>query len=139
MFIGKYPYNLDDRGRVVIPPRYRDAFKAGLVLAIGIDPCITLYSPDGWTEFTQRLEALSFTNEDARRLRRSLYSNAFPGELDRQGRVLLSSDIREYAGIAQEVMVVGSNDHLELWAKDRWLQEEASLPGLVQIAARLNA
>ncbi len=139
MFLGEYTYTLDDRGRIAIPTRFRDDFKAGLVLARGLDKCINAYPPDSWLRFTQRLEGLSSMREDARKLQRAIYAGAFEAELDRQGRVLVPASLREFAGIRQEVAVLGANDHLELWDQGAWTQERPALDSqLAEIAERLN-
>lgn len=139
MFLGEYTYTLDDRGRIAIPARFREEFKAGLVLARGMDRCITAYPPGSWQRLTEQLEGLSFTRGDARRLQRAIYAGAFEAELDRQGRVLIPAPLREYAGIREEVAVVGANDHLELWDQAAWAQERRELDNqLAEIAERLN-
>lgn len=139
MFLGEYTYTLDDRGRVAIPARFREEFKAGLVLARGMDRCITAYPPGSWQRLTEQLEGLSFTRGDARRLQRAIYAGAFEAELDRQGRVLIPAPLREYAGIREEVAVVGANNHLELWDQAAWAQERRELDDqLAEIAERLN-
>ena len=139
MFLGEYAYTLDDRGRIAIPTRFRDDFKAGLVLARGMDKCVTAYPPESWQRLTQQLESLSFTRGDARRLQRAIYAGAFEAELDRQGRVLVPASLREFAGIRQEVAVVGTNDHLELWDQEAWAQERQALDSqIAEIAERLN-
>ena len=139
MFLGEFEYSLDDRGRVAIPPRFRDEFKTGLVLARGIDHNITVYTPEGWQRLTARLESLPFTQGDVRHLQRAVYARAFEAELDRQGRVLLPALLRQYAGIQQGVIVAGMNDHLELWEPELWAAEQAMLDTQTsEIAERLH-
>ncbi len=139
MFLGEYPYSLDERGRVAIPPRFRDEFKVGLVLSRGLDRCVTAYSPEGWERLISRLDALSFTQADARRLQRAVYGGAFEVELDRQGRVLVPGQLREYANIRQSVVIVGMRDHLELWDAAQWDLERAALEAdTPEIAERLH-
>ena len=132
MLLGEYPYSLDDRGRVAIPARVRDEFKAGVVLARGLDPCVTAYTPEGWRRLTGRLEQLSFTDPENRRLQRGVYSGAYEAELDRQGRVLIPAPLRDYAGIRQVAVIVGMNDHLEIWGEERWEEEQSALEAPTQ-------
>lgn len=127
MFLGEYEYSLDDRSRVALPPRFRDEFKAGLVLARGLDRCISVYTPGSWQKLTSRLEAMPFEDEATRKLQRSVFSQAYEAELDRQGRVLLPNPLRTFAEIRQGVVVIGMNDHAELWATELWTEERASL------------
>ena len=139
MFLGEYEYSMDERGRVAVPARFRDEFKAGLVLARGLDRCITAYSPEGWQRLTGRLESLSFTQADVRRVQRAVYGGAYEAELDRQGRVLLPAALRSYAEIRQGVVIVGMNDHLELWDAEHWAAEYAALDSQTpEIAERLH-
>lgn len=139
MFLGEYEYSMDERGRVAVPARFRDEFKAGVVLARGLDRCITAYSPEGWQRLTGRLESLSFTQADVRRVQRAVYGGAYEAELDRQGRVLLPTALRSYAEIRQGVVIVGMNDHLELWDAEHWAAEYAALDAQTpEIAERLH-
>ena len=139
MFLGEYPYSLDERGRVAVPPRFRDEFKAGMVLSRGLDRCVTAYSPEGWERLIGRLDTLSFTQADARRLQRAVYGGAFEAEMDRQGRVLVPGQLREYANIRQSVVIVGMRDHLELWDAQSWQEERAALEANTpEIAERLH-
>ena len=124
---------------MAIPARFRDPFKPGLVLSRGLDRCIWVYTLEGWRRFNSRLEELSPFQEAARRVQRAIYAGAFEAELDRQGRVLVPSPLRAYAGITQGVVILGMNDHLELWGSELWATEHATLENETpQIAERLH-
>ncbi|MBI2886451.1 MAG: division/cell wall cluster transcriptional repressor MraZ [Chloroflexi bacterium] len=139
MFLGKFSHSLDDRGRVAIPARFRDEFEAGLVISRGFERCLTVYTPAGWEELKSRLAGLSFTQGDARRVLRAIFSLAFDGRLDGQGRVLVPQELRQYAEIHESVTIVGVDDHLELWEPARWAAEQAILDSqLPEIAERLH-
>lgn len=125
IFLGRYDHRVDPQGRISIPTRFREAFKPGLVLTKGYEPCVVVFTPTGWEEFAQRIASLSMNQARARRLRRMTFGNAFNLELDRQGRVLLPAPLRQYAGIDEEVVIVGNGDYVEMWDAAHWVEEIA--------------
>jgi len=125
MFLGQYEHSLDQRGRVAIPAKFRDAFPEGLILARGFDKSILVYPLSEWRRMADKLAALPTTQSNSRRVNRATFSNAFDSELDRQGRVLLPAPLREYAQIKDTVVVVGMYSYLEIWDKDLWTTEKA--------------
>lgn len=122
-FLGSYAHRVDPQGRVAMPNRFREAFKPGLVLAKGYETCIVAFTQTGWEAFSQRIAALSINQTRARRLRRMTFGGAFHLEPDRQGRVLLPGSLRGYAGITDQVIVVGTGDYVEIWDAERWENE----------------
>lgn len=127
MFTGQYEYSVDDRGRVPVPPKYRNDFKAGLFLSKGLDSCLNAYTPEAWARLADLITARSFTDATARDLRRNMASWAFEVEIDKQGRILLPGALRDYAGIGQNAVVVGVFDSLEIWGSERWDAKSADL------------
>jgi len=125
MFLGQYEHSLDQRGRVAIPAKFRDAFREGLILARGFDKSILVYPISEWRRMADKLAALPTTQSNSRRVNRATFSNAFDSELDRQGRVLLPAPLREYAQIKDTVIVVGMYNYLEIWDKELWSIEKA--------------
>lgn len=125
MFLGQYEHSLDQRGRVAIPAKFRDAFQEGLVLARGFDTSILVYPISEWRQMADKLAALPMTRSNSRRLNRATFSSAFDSELDRQGRVLLPAPLREYAHINDVVVIVGVYNYLEIWSKELWATEKA--------------
>jgi len=118
---GEFRHALDDRGRVAVPARFRVRLGQGATLARWLDRCLGLFPQDEWEELAGRLRALPLTNPRAREFARFMSSGAVEVELDRQGRVLVPSYLREYAGITEgEVVVVGALNRLELWAPSAW-------------------
>ncbi len=137
MFYGEYEYTIDQKARVTIPPKFREAFKGGIVLLRGYDKCITACTVAEWDKRAEHLSRLSPTQSKTRRLNRATFSSAFSLDLDGQGRVVLPAPLRQYAGIAfvafpsnraesflNEVAVVGVRDCLEIWSKKDWLVEQ---------------
>ena len=120
MFLGRHSHNLDAKGRLALPARYRERLGDGVVLTRGFDACILVYPLEAWTPLAERVSALSLGDADARRLRRLLFADAVDVQLDRQGRVLVPSHLREYAGLERDALVVGMHTFIEVWAPERW-------------------
>lgn len=125
VFRGTYEYTIDERGRVAVPPRYRDAFAEGAVLATSSDGCLELYSAADYEEEARQFENVPTSREMGRRLRRGFFARSFDVELDRQGRILIPPHLRTAAGLTGPVVVVGRSECLEIWARDRWEAELA--------------
>jgi len=126
MFFGEYTYKLEDKGRVLIPPRFRREFKDGIVLIRGIELCITVYTLSEWKKLSAEVTTGPINRSKLRKLNRALFASAYYLNLDGQGRIGLPPPLREYAGIEEEVVVAGANTCLELWNKEQWEQEKAS-------------
>jgi MraZ protein len=124
-FHGEYQHRMDPQGRVAIPARYRDAFTSGIYLTRGFDPCVWAFSPDEWESYSAGYAAMSPNSRIARTLRRRVFGSTFDLELDRQGRVVLPQPLRQYAGLQEEVVIVGAGNWLELWDRAQW---ETQLP-----------
>ena len=125
MFFGEFEYKIDEKGRVPIPPKFRQELKDGVVLITGIESCITAYPVSEWQKLAATLTGGSVTRSKLRKLNRALFASAFRLDIDGQGRVALPTPLREYAEIEDEVIIVGANNYFELWNKDQWLREKA--------------
>ena len=125
MFFGEFEYKIDEKGRVPIPPKFRQELKDGVVLITGIESCITAYPLAEWKKLAATLTGGSVTRSKLRKLNRALFASAFSLNTDGQGRVALPTPLREYAEIEDEVIIVGANNYFELWNKDQWLREKA--------------
>ena len=117
MLRGEAQYALDDKGRVVIPPKFRAVMGDRIVVSRWIDPCLAAFSPIEWQTLEERLRALSTEHRDIVRL---LLSGAEDCDLDRQGRIPLAPHLREHAAIARSVTIIGAGSHLELWHTPNW-------------------
>lgn len=126
MFYGEYPYKVDDKGRVPLPPKFRRELKAGMILTKGLERCITVYSPEEWKRVSDRLAARAVSPANSRKLTRSLFGSAFSATFDGQGRIVLPFYLREYAGIGDTAVVVGVNNAIELWSEEDWRTEKTS-------------
>jgi len=125
MFFGEFEYKVDDKGRVPIPPKFRQELKGGVILTTGIESCITAYPLSEWNKLAADLTAGPITRSKLRKLNRALFAAAFSLDVDGQGRITLPVSLREYAEIGDEVIVAGANNYFELWNKDQWLREKA--------------
>lgn len=127
MFFGEFDYKIDEKGRVLIPPKFRRELKDGVVLAPGIEKCIAIYPISEWKKLASTLTTTgSITPSKLRRLNRALFATAFNLDIDGQGRIALPTALRVDAGIDDEVVIAGVNTYLELWSKDQWEEEKAS-------------
>ena len=138
MFLGRYEHNLDAKGRLAIPARYREALAEGVVLTRGIDRCLALYPLAAWRPLAEKVAALPLTDADARNFRRLVFAAGADLTLDAQGRILVPPDLRRYAELDREALVVGVDTSIEIWSPARWAAVEASLDGdAAAIAQRL--
>ena len=122
MFMGEYSHSIDAKGRLIIPSKFREQLGEEFVLTKGLDGCLSIYPMDEWTAFEEKLKALPLTNKNARTFSRFFVAGATSCELDKQGRILLPANLREYAGIDKEVVSVGVFSRVEIWSKDRYLE-----------------
>jgi MraZ protein len=111
---------LDTKGRIAIPARFRDALTEGVVATRGIDRCLALYPMTSWTPLAEKVSALPLTDPDARTFRRMVFAEAAHLELDGQGRILLPPELRRYAELEREAVVIGVNTSIEIWNPVRW-------------------
>ena len=124
MFIGQYKYNLDDKGRIVLPAEYRRQLGTSVVINKGIENCITLYSTEEWDKQVNKVTNLDFTHKDNRLFNRYFLSSAFNKEIDGQGRIKLEDNLVAYAGITKECVIIGAGNMIEIWSLDNWLHVE---------------
>ena len=120
MFLGEYHHNIDEKNRLVIPSKFRNELGDTFIVTRGLDGCLFVYSKDEWAKITEKLKTLPFTQANARKFTRFLLSGAIEAELDKSGRVGITSHLIEYAGITKECVIIGANDRIEIWSKDSW-------------------
>lgn len=126
MFLGEYSHALDDKGRVVMPRKFRPGLERGCVVTKGQDHCLYVFPMDGWDSESERVLRLPRTDRRARNFSRSFFASATDQTLDKQGRVQLPEPLRAYAGLAKDVTVVGVADRIEIWATEAWQTEAAA-------------
>ena len=126
MFFGTHERNLDDKGRIAIPARFREQLPSGSVITVAPDSCLRVYPPAEWDRMTGQTVMDSATTPAARSLARKLFAAAAPVEFDGQGRTLLPANLRDRAGIAGAAVVVGVNNVVEIWSPEGWEAEQAA-------------
>jgi MraZ protein len=124
MFYGEFDYKIDDKGRIPIPPRFRNALKDGVVLTPGPEKCITAYTIPEWRKLAATLTGSSLTRSKMRKLSRAIFATAFSTKIDGQGRIAIPAPLREHAEIVDEVVIAGANNYLEIWNKVLWEEEK---------------
>lgn len=120
MLIGEYEHSLDDKGRVIMPIKLRADIGERFILTKGLDGCLFVFSQIEWSNFETKLKQLPLTNKNARDFVRFFLSGATECELDKQGRFLIVGNLREYANITKELVIIGVGTRLEIWSKDKW-------------------
>ena len=118
MLLGEYHHNIDDKGRLVIPTKYREELGDTFVIARGIEKCLYVYSTSEWEKLVSKLNTLPFTKKDARTFTRSFFSGATVCEFDKSGRINITSPLVSYAGLKKECVIIGVNDRLEIWSEN---------------------
>lgn len=124
MFMGEYSHTIDAKGRLIVPSKFRNELGEMPVLTKGLDGCLSMYPYEEWVEFEKKLRALPLTSKNARTFVRFFVSGASQCELDKQGRILISAKLREFAHLEKDVVISGNLNNFEIWNPARW--EEAS-------------
>lgn len=122
MFMGEYHHNIDEKGRLILPAKFRFALGEKFIVTRGLEKCLYVYSIEDWEKIVTKLNTLPFTKKDARIFIRSFFSGATECEFDRQGRINITSPLVSYADLQKECVVIGANDRIEIWSKDKWTE-----------------
>ena len=138
-FLGQYEHTLDAKNRLTIPSRFRAALSDGVILGRSIDPCLCIYTPEGWERFTNTwVRSRDPLNAEARQLQRYFHGGAFDSALDAAGRIMLPQPLVDHGGLRKEVVVVGCDDWIEVWDRDSFrAHERESDPSIGDTAQRL--
>lgn len=120
MFIGEYKHNLDAKGRLAVPAKFREALKGGAVVTRGIDNCLTLYTVAQWRKIADQLSNLPSSNPNARAFTRLMLAGAMVVDIDRAGRIIIPQYLRKFAHLSQGVVVAGLYNRIELWNEKDW-------------------
>lgn len=137
MFIGEYRHSIDEKGRLIVPAKLREQLGREFIATKGLDKCLYLYPMDEWKNVENQLRQKVMTDPDSRRIVRFFLAGAVPCELDKQGRVLIPNQLREFAGIEKDVVLAGMLSRLELWDESAWA--EANTVGDMDEMARAMA
>lgn len=120
MFMGEYTHSMDSKGRLIIPSKLREDLTEKFVITRGLDNCLFLYPFPEWNTLEEKLTSLPMTSKNARNFVRFFFSGASECELDKQGRVSLPSNLRDFADFEHEIVIIGLANRIELWAKEKW-------------------
>lgn len=120
MLIGEYEHSLDVKGRLIMPAKLREDIGEKFIITKGLDGCLFGFSQNEWSNFEEKLKTLPLTNKNARDFVRFFLSGAIECEIDKQGRFLIASNLREYANMEKDVVIIGVGTRLEIWNKDKW-------------------
>jgi MraZ protein len=120
MFLGQYEHTIDEKGRLIVPAKYREPLGDNFIITYGLDVCLFVYSLEEWKTLAEKLKLLPLGKRDARAFKRILFSRATNCTIDSQGRVIIMKYLRDYARIDKEVMIIGVSDRIEIWSKDIW-------------------
>ena len=118
MLIGEFHHNIDEKGRLIIPSKFRSELGERFIITRGLDKCIFVYSLIEWNSIVKKLTSLSFTKKDARNFMRFFLSGATECEFDKQGRINITSPLVHYANLNRECVVIGVNERIEIWSKE---------------------
>jgi MraZ protein len=138
LFTGEYRHAIDAKGRVAVPARFRAELAAGAFVSRWIDSCLAIFPRPEWDKFASRVAELPVSDAGARVFSRFVFSGAFEFVLDAQCRLVLPPALREFAGLSDEVVVVGSREHIELWEPDKWANYSESMNDADALAARIS-
>lgn len=120
MFMGEYTHTIDTKGRLIIPSKFRESLGDEFVVTKGLDGCLFVYPNQEWKAFEEKLKTLPITNKNARQFSRFFLAGAAACEVDKQGRILLPSVLREFAELEKDVVLVGVLSRIEIWSKSKW-------------------
>ena len=120
MFMGEYSHTIDAKGRIIVPAKFRESLGDNIVVTKGLDNCLFVYTSEDWRKFEEKLRTLPLTNKDARKFTRFFLAGAAEMEIDKQGRILIPSVLREFAALEKDVVLVGVGSRIEIWDKARW-------------------
>lgn len=123
--MGEFQHSIDEKGRLTIPAKFREALGSSFVVTRGLDHCLFVYPQKEWEMLEAKLKSLPFTRKDARAFVRFLFSGATESELDKQGRVLIPAALREYARLERECVVIGVSNRAEIWSRELWAEYSA--------------
>ena len=120
MFLGQFQHNLDDKGRLMIPARFREMLEGGAFITQGFDRCLMVMTEAYFQQVYDRINAMNLADPTARLLRRLILSNAYPVEVDKVGRILMPQNLRQFISLDGEAIVAGQGDYFEIWTATDW-------------------
>lgn len=135
MFMGEYNHSIDAKGRVIVPSKFREQLGEEFVITKGFDGCLYGYTHEEWANIEEKFKTVNLTSKDTRKFLRFFFSGAATCEVDKQGRILIPTVLREYAGLDKDIVTAGVFSRIEIWSKERWA--ENSYDDMDEIAENL--
>ena len=120
MFIGEHQHTIDSKGRIIMPSKFREGLGEIFVITKGLDNCLFAYPSSEWKELEDKLRTLPLTSRDARAFTRFFFAGASECQLDKQGRTLIPSNLREYAKLEKDIVIIGVLSRVEIWSREVW-------------------
>lgn len=120
MLMGEFHHTIDEKGRIIIPSKFREELGNNFIITRGLEECLFIYSVENWNKITSKLNSLPFTKRDARSFTRFFLSGATAAEFDKQGRINITSPLVSYAELKKECVIIGVGDRLEIWSSEKW-------------------
>ena len=136
-FKGEYSHSIDAKGRLIVPAKFRELLGDQFVVTKGFDGCLFVFAQDGWDQFEEKLQALPMDKPEARMLGRFFISGAIDAEVDKQGRILLPSNLLQHAKIEKEAIIAGVGNRVEIWSKAEW-EKASTFEDINGIAAKMS-
>ena len=138
MLMGEYHHSIDEKGRLIIPSKFRYDLGDEIIVTRGLDKCLFIYSKTEWEKITNKLASLPFTKGDVRNFNRFFLGGASTSEFDKQGRINITSPLVRYANLTKNCVIIGVNEHIEVWAEDAFNSfMESNLDAFADIAENL--
>lgn len=142
MFIGEYQHSIDKKGRLIIPAKFREDLGDSFILTKGLDNCLFVYPKSEWKVLEEKLKSLPLTRKDARAFVRFFFAGATECELDKQGRILIPSNLREHCKLVKDAIIIGVSNRVEIWSKEEWVlyneDEDLSYENIAEKMAELG-
>lgn len=137
-FIGTYIHNIDEKARLIMPSKLRDKLGGTVYVSLGLDKCLAVYPEEIFEEKAKQLSSLNSMNAENRAYKRTFFSNSYQCDIDKQGRIQLTKESLEKVGIKKDVIIIGVEDHIEIWDREKFYQiEEESEASYEENAAKI--
>ena len=136
MFMGEYNHTVDEKGRLIIPSKFRDELGDSFVVTKGLDGCLFVYGNEEWNRLSVKLQGLPFTNKSARAFSRYMLAGAVTVDVDKQGRILLPQVLRTFGELDKEVVLIGVGSRVEIWNRNKW-NEASDIGDMDEIAEQM--
>lgn len=139
MFLGEYQHLVDQKGRVILPAKFREELADGLVVTKGLEECLFVYTLSEWAKQEAKINEMSLMNQSGRAFKRTFFSGASKATPDKQGRFVVPQNLRDFASLNKDIVIIGTGDYVEIWDKDKWAKYSAEAEAAYsEIAEKLS-